>query len=399
MKNFILIPDSFKGTLSSQEICSIMARAIRKFIPDARIQSIPVADGGEGTVDAFLKALGGRKVYVEVNGPFFEKMRVFYGILPDGSTAVVEMAACAGLPLVYGKKNPEMTTTFGVGELLLHAARNGCSKIILGLGGSSTNDAGTGAAAACGVRFFNASGIPFVPTGGTLSEIARIDLSLRTPILDSVEIITMCDIDNPFCGPTGAARVFAPQKGADEAMVKRLDEGLMHCGEIIIRDLGDELLKKHGISNFFTLPGAGAAGGMGGGMTAFFGSKLQMGIETILDTVNFDKLLENADMVFTGEGKIDSQSLRGKVVLGVAGRTKKANVPLIAVVGDVGKRIEEAYSRGVTAIFSINQVAIPFPAARRRARKDLASEMENLIRFLNASGTKNFSEKSPSSNS
>lgn len=382
MKNFILIPDSFKGTLSSQEICSIMARAIRKFIPDARIQSIPVADGGEGTVDAFLKATGGRKITTEVHGPFFEKTQAFYGILPDERTAVVEMAACAGLPMVREKKNPEKTTTYGVGELFLHAAQNGCSKIIVGLGGSSTNDAGVGAAAACGVQFFNSAGQSFVPTGGTLAEIDRIDVSKMNPLLRSVEIVAMCDVDNPFCGPNGAARVFAPQKGADDAMVKRLDNGLRHCGTVVSRDLGELIFKQNGVSDLLNLPGAGAAGGMGGGMIAFFGAKLKMGIETILDAVNFDERLQNVDLVFTGEGKIDSQSLRGKVVSGVARRTQKANVPLIVVVGDIGNHIEEIYSLGVTAVFSINHATVPLSRARRRARRDLASEMENLIRFL-----------------
>ena len=377
MPHFILLPDSFKGTLSSRKICSIMSGKIREFLPDAQITSIPVADGGEGTVEAFLTALGGRRVEIPVTGPNFEKLSGFYGILPDGKTAVVEMAACAGLPLVHGKRNPEKTTTFGVGELFLDAARNGCTKIIVGLGGSATNDAGTGAAAACGVRFLNASGESFVPTGGTLGDVAKIDASAFDPALRNVEFVTMCDINNPFSGPTGAAYVFAPQKGADDAMVARLDAGLDHIGALM-RDVS---------GGAFTpdLSGAGAAGGMGGGMCAFFGSKLQMGIETVLNTVRFDELVQTADWVFTGEGKIDSQSLRGKVVLGVAARTQKAGVPLIAVVGDVGDEIDEAYDRGVTAIFSINHVAVPFHQARRRAEQDLAAEMENILRLIKAS--------------
>ncbi len=379
MKNFILIPDSFKGTLSSREICNIMAKVIRKFIPDAKIHSIPVADGGEGTVDTFLTALGGRKVCVPVTGPKFEKLEGFYGILNEKKTAgekiaVVEMAACAGLPFVYNRKNPEKTTTYGVGELFLHAIQNGCRKIILGLGGSCTNDAGTGAAVACGIRFFNKEGETFIPTGGTLHEIAKIDTSGMNPLLKQVEIITMCDTDSPFCGPTGAAYVFAPQKGADEEMVQRLDNGLRHCGEIIQRDLRK--------TDIFTLPGAGAAGGMGGGMSAFFGSKLQMGIETILDVVQFDTLLRDTDIVFTGEGKVDSQSLHGKAIWGVAGRTQRAKVPLVVVTGAIGENIDPIYDRGVTAIFSINHTAVPLSIARRRARQDMASEMENLLRLL-----------------
>lgn len=382
MKNFILIPDSFKGTLSSWEICEIMAQTIQKIFPDACIRSIPVADGGEGTVDAFLSALGGRKISVSVTGPDFRKRDAFYGILPDGKTAVVEMAACAGLPLVRNRENPEITTTLGVGELFLHAAKKGCRKIIVGLGGSCTNDAGTGAAAACGIRFLDETGKAFVPTGETLARIAKIDTSSRNSLLDGLEMVAMCDVDNPFRGPAGAAFVFAPQKGADETMVKRLDAGLCHCEAVIQRDLGTEIFSRTGKKSIFTLPGTGAAGGMGGGMIAFFQSKLQKGIETVLDTVRFEELLSNTDLVFTGEGKIDEQTLRGKVVLGVASRTQKAGVPLIAVVGDVGENIQEVYARGVSAIFSINQVAVPFSQARLRTNHDLAMEMENILRLL-----------------
>ena len=372
MKKILLIPDSFKGTMSSGEICSIMKNSIQNYYPEAQIIGIPVADGGEGSVDSFLAAVGGQKITVTVKGPYFEDIQSFYGILPDG-TAVIEMAAAAGLPLVGDNLHPDKTTTYGVGQLIKHAAEAGSKKIIIGLGGSATNDGGTGAVSALGIRFLNASGQAFIPTGGTLNEISSIDMSGLDPLLADLEIITMCDIDNPLCGPSGAAAVFGPQKGADEAMVKLLDANLAHMAEMIKRDLGKDITD---------LPGAGAAGGMGAGMSAFLDSRLQMGIETVLDTVKFDSLLQGADMVFSGEGKIDFQSLRGKVVIGVARRTKKAGIPLIAIVGDIGDNIEGAYNEGVSAIFSINRVAVPFKEAKPRSKSDLALTMDNLMRFI-----------------
>ncbi len=377
LKKVVLIPDSFKGTISSAEICTIMAEQIRRYAPTAEIVRIPVADGGEGTVDAFVTAMGGGTVSIPVKGPYGENLMGFYGLVDGGRTAIVEMAACAGLPLVGDNRHAEKTTTYGVGQLINHAAEAGCKKIIVGLGGSATNDGGTGAACALGIRFLDAAGNEFVPVGETLGHIASIDGSGLCPKLKNAELITMCDIDNPLCGPQGASAVFGPQKGADAATVDMLDRNLAHLSEVIKKDLGKDVL---------TLPGAGAAGGMGAGMVAFFGSKLQMGIETVLDTVSFDKLAEGADLIVSGEGRIDSQSLRGKVVAGVAGHAKRMGVPLVAVVGDIGDNIEPVYSMGVTAVFSINQVAVDFSISKTRTRSDLAKTMDNLTRFLTAFG-------------
>lgn len=372
MKKILLIPDSFKGTMSSGEICSIMKNSIQSFAPETEVVSIPVADGGEGSVDSFLAAVGGEKIRLSVKGPYFEDIESFYGRLPD-QTAVVEMAAAAGLPLVGEKKHAEKVTTYGVGQLMRHAAETGCKRIIVGLGGSASNDGGTGAAAALGVRFLDSSGRTFVPVGETLCKIASIDVSTLTPALAGVEIITMCDIDNPLCGPQGAAAVFGPQKGADQDMVKKLDANLAHLAEVVKKDTG---------KNIALIPGSGAAGGMGAGMVAFFNSKLQMGIETVLDIVHFDELLRGTDLVISGEGKLDCQSLRGKVVVGVARRAKQNGVPLIAVVGDIDDNIENIYQEGVTAVFSINRKAIPFEKAKLRSKTDLALTMDNLARFL-----------------
>ncbi len=376
MEKILLVPDSFKGTLSSRQVCQVMAGQLRRFFPQAQVKSIPVADGGEGSVEAFLAAAGGERRTRTVTGPFGEPVEAFYGILGDGRTAVIEMAACAGLPLAEGRLNPERATTYGVGELLLAAKEAGCTKAILGLGGSCTNDGGAGAAAALGAKFTRADGTAFVPTGGTLGEIAALDVSPVAQALQGMELTAMCDIDNPLYGEAGAAAVFAPQKGADAAMVARLDAGLRHLGQVSARCLGRD---------FSHLPGAGAAGGLGFGMAAFCGAQLRMGIDAVLDAVGFDSLLPGTDVVFTGEGKIDSQSARGKVVSGVAARCRKAGVPVVAVVGQIGQGFEEIYQQGLTAVFSINRAAQPFAESRFHAGENLALTMENIARLLAAS--------------
>lgn len=372
MKKIVLAPDSFKGTMSSIKICDIMEAEIKKFYPDAEVIKIPVADGGEGTVDAFLEAVGGEKIHVMVKGPYFETMDSFYGILADGKTAVIEMAAAAGLPLVENRKNPFLTTTYGVGELIRHAVESGCRNLIIGLGGSCTNDGGAGMAAALGVKFICKDGEKFIPTGGTLSRVDRIDTS-EIMDLSGVTITVMCDVNNPLCGENGASKVFGPQKGADAAMTELLDRNLRHFAEII---------KVHLNKDITDMPGAGAAGGMGAGTAAFLDAELKRGIDVVLDTAGFDSLLEGTDLVFTGEGKIDSQSLSGKVICGVASRAKKHNVPVIAVVGDIGDDTEEIYSLGITAVMSINRVAVPFEIARHRSEKDLALTMNTIMRLL-----------------
>lgn len=372
MKKVVLIPDSFKGTMSSSEICLIMKEVILRHYPECEVVSIPVADGGEGSVDAFLEALGGKRIAVRVNGPFpGEMIDSYYGMLP-GDVAVIEMAAAAALPMVEGRKDPCRTTTYGVGQLMLDALDRGAVKIILALGGSCTNDGAAGLAAACGVSFLNASGERFVPVGGTLKDVDRIDVGTMDPRFRNIPIVTMCDIDNPFYGPEGAAAVYGPQKGADGEMVAFLDENMKHLAEVIMRDLGVDVQ---------AIPGSGAAGGMGGGVAAYFKSELQMGIETVLDTVGFDNLIENADAVYTGEGRIDGQSLRGKVVIGVARQARKKGVPTIAFVGDIGDNVAKAYDEGVSGIFSINRVAVPYKEARPRAKSDLALTVDNLLRY------------------
>lgn len=371
---FVLIPDSFKGTLSSSQICEILKTGVEKHFPGSETVSIPVADGGEGSVDAFIAAVGGTKEHVTVKNPYFEDMESYYGLIDEGQTAVIEMAACAGLPLVENRKDPRKTTTYGVGQLIVAAAEKGVKKIIVGLGGSCTNDGGCGAAAAAGIRFYDEAGEEFVPTGGTTEKIRRIDLSGYNPVLRSVEIVTMCDIDNPMYGPTGAAYIFGPQKGADAKMVLELDEGIANLSQVIAQTIGKDISQ---------IPGTGAAGAMGAGMIAFFGSRLQMGIQTVLDTVKFDQMIEDADYIFTGEGKLDSQSLRGKVVIGIAQRAKTQKKPVIAVVGGAeDSQIEQAYEMGVTAVFPINRLPEDFSVSRHHSEENLAYTVDNILRLM-----------------
>lgn len=373
MQNFILVPDSFKGTLSAIEVCNIMKSSIKNLYKDANIISVPVADGGEGTVDAFLYALGGEKKSVWVSDAFNEqKILAHYAMLKD-DIAVIEMADCAGLPLVKNRLEPDKTTTFGVGELIIDAINSGAKKIILGLGGSATNDGGCGMAAALGVKFKDEQDQEFIPTGGTLSQIYKIDMNNIYSKIKDVEFISMCDVDNPLCGRLGASAVFAPQKGADEDMVRLLDEGLAHLAKIIKRDLHIEVKD---------IKGAGAAGGLGAGSIAFLQSKLTKGIDVILDTIKFDELVSKADIVFTGEGKFDSQSLHGKVVMGVANRSQKYKTPVIVVTGAIGENIQEAYNKGITAIFSINKEPMEFSKSALKSKENMILTMENILRLL-----------------
>lgn len=372
MHKYILIPDSFKGTLSARDFCAVAREAIGRADPGAQVLSIPLADGGEGTVEAFLAACGGLRIECPCTGPYGGTAPGFYGLLPDG-TAVVELAAAAGLPLAGTDLHPAEATTYGVGQLLLHAARHGARRLLLGLGGSATNDGGCGAAAALGVEFLDETGHAFVPVGGTLGRIAHIRIENVLPQLRQAEVVAMCDIDNPLCGESGAAAVFAPQKGADAQTVRLLDSGLRHLAQVAERDLGVSLLD---------LSGGGAAGGFGAGSVAFLGAKLQMGIETVLDLTNFDRLAADADLVITGEGRLDSQSLRGKVVIGVARRAQKLGVPVVALVGGSEPSMDEAYAAGVSGIFPINPYPAPLQEVMPRCGEHLAFAARNLLHFV-----------------
>ncbi len=373
MKRCIIVPDSFKGSLTSLEICRIAKDCIAEFFPDCETIAIPVADGGEGTVDCFVYALGGVRVETEVQGPLGETIHAVYGRC--GDNAVIETAAAAGLPLVYDRRDPKRASTYGVGQQILGAVTSGAKRTIIGLGGSCTNDGGCGCAAALGVEFFDKDGRRFVPTGGTLRLIDRIDLGAAAKRLEGVDTVVLGDTDIPLYGERGAACVFAPQKGADPDCVRLLDDGLRHLARVIERDIGVDLAE---------LPGGGAAGGFGAGCAAFLGGRLRRGIDVALDVLKFDELLDGADVVFTGEGRIDAQSMNGKAVGGVGRRAARKGVPVFAVVGDIKDDAYCAYNCGVTAIYSINRQALPMKDARLRSRQDYIKTFKDILRGIKA---------------
>ena len=365
MKKLVIAPDSFKGTMSSRQVAQTVSDAAKAVFPDIECVCVPIADGGEGTVDAF----GAERIFVKATGPHFKEVDSFYGLL--GDTAVIELAAAAGLPMTE-PLDPLVTTTFGVGELITDALGKGIRKFIIALGGSSTNDCGCGMAATCGAKFYNAKGETFVPCGGTLCDVVKIDLSEMDPRIAQSTFVTMCDIDNPLYGENGAAYVFAPQKGADAEGVRLLDDGLRSISEVIKRDVGIDVS---------LLPGAGAAGGCGAGTVAFFGSTLKRGIDVVLETADFGDLIRDADMVITGEGKFDSQSTGGKAISGIARYTKEAGVPLTVFCG-AAEESEASYEMGVSAVFSIQRKALPFEEAKKLNGQGLYKTAYNVFRMI-----------------
>ena len=371
MKKCVVVSDSFKGTVSSREICEIAQRVIPRHFPACEVVCIPVADGGEGTVDCFIQAMGAQRVEVTVTNALGEKSAAAYARI--GELAIIEMAAAAGLPQVGALRCPGTATTYGVGELIAHAVDSGCRKILLGLGGSATNDGGCGCAAALGVRFYDADGQSFVPVGDTLGRIARIDTAEAEALLRSVERTVMCDVTNPLYGPTGAAYVFAPQKGADAEKVKSLDAGLRHFGDVIRSQYGLDVS---------AMPGAGAAGGMGAGCVALLGGMIQSGIDAVLDVTGFDRQLEGADLVITGEGRIDSQSADGKVISGVARRTKAKGIPLIAIAGGIADSAGAVYDIGVSAMFSTDRAALPVDMLGARSPGDYEATLSDIMSLI-----------------
>ena len=375
MKKCIVISDSFKGSLSSGEICDIARACFAEVLSDCELTAIPVADGGEGTVDCFHQVCGGELVPVTVQGPFGQDMEAAYLRL-DGGRAVIEMASSAGLPLVGDRRDPRITSTYGVGQQIRHAVEQGSTQILLGLGGSCTNDGGCGCAAALGVRFLDRAGQAFVPTGGTLAQLAHIDVSGARQLLQTVKLTAMCDIDNPMHGPTGASYIFGPQKGADPAMVEFLDGQLKALDAVIQRELHRSVAD---------VPGAGAAGAFGAGILAFLDGTLCPGIEAVLDLVDFDGKLKDCDLVITGEGRFDSQSIRGKVVSGVSRRAKRQGVPVAVIAGSVAEDVESVSAdpdSGVTAAFSINRQAMDYSESRPFSRRNYRYTLENLLRLM-----------------
>lgn len=358
MYKILIAPDSFKGTLTAQEVCDIVGKAFEDTYKNIEITKLPVADGGEGLCSCLHNICGGKYIDVVVAGVFGKPMTASYLLLNDG-TAVIETASCAGLPLAGDSKNPELATTRGVGELILHAADSGAKSILLGLGGSATNDCGIGMAEALGYSFLDSDGNNVNPVGLNLSRIEKI---IPPDKLFNLPVIAACDVDNPLFGETGAAYVFAPQKGADPDMVKRLDSGLKHIASVIKRDLSKDISQ---------LKGAGAAGGLGAGSVTFLNAKLMRGIDIILDKADFSSKAAGADIIITGEGRLDSQSVNGKVISGVAGRSAELGIPVITICGCRGDGAEAILRLGVSQMFFCSKAPRPFEDVLKTCRLDL----------------------------
>ncbi len=369
LDTIVLAPDSFKGTLSAEEVCDVWARAIARRLPGAQVRRVPMADGGEGLVEAALGALGGKLRQAQVQGPFGEALQVDYALLPDGR-AVVEMACCAGLPLVRGREDPFRASTWGVGQLLTAVRDQGAGGVILGLGGSATNDGGMGMAAALGYEFLDEDGRVLEPLALNLSRVRGIRAPKRGL---GIGVVAACDVDNPLTGPKGASQVFGGQKGAGEDDRARLDQGLENLARMIRRDLGQDVAH---------VPGAGAAGGLGAGVLAFLGGTLRPGIELMLDAAHFDQMLEGADLVLTGEGRMDGQTAHGKTPWGVAGRARKAGVPCIALCGSVGEGVEVVYGAGIDAVFCAARGACTFEEIQKTCRQDMERLTDAVLRTL-----------------
>lgn len=366
----LICPDSFKGSLSAFDSAEAIAEGFASAMPDAELVTLPLADGGEGTVEALVKATGGRFLHRVVRGPLGEPVDAEYGILGDGKTAVVEMAAASGLILVpAGFRNPLKTSTYGTGELIRAVLDAGCSRLVIGIGGSATNDGGAGALTALGARFLDSAGIELPPGGAALADLATVDLSRLDPRLPRMRIEVACDVTNPLCGPEGASAVYGPQKGATAEMVAELDAALSHYGNVLERILHRSVMDR---------PGAGAAGGLGAALGGVLGAEMRRGIEIVLGRLDFDRLLEGTDLVVTGEGSLDAQTARGKTIDGVAKAAHARGVPVLALVGTLSDGAEALVDRAA----AIMPEGMSLEQAMREARELLRIAAEKAARAL-----------------
>lgn len=345
LKKVVIAPDSFKESLSAMEVAEAIERGFRQIYPQVQYVKLPMADGGEGTVDSMVAATGGEIVSVEVTGPLGQPVSAFYGLLGEGETAVIEMAAASGLHLApNGRRDPRITTSYGTGELILAALERGVKAIILGIGGSATNDGGAGMMQALGARLLDDNQQPLAPGGAALARLAQIDLSGVDPRLQQVSVTAACDVDNPLCGPHGASAVFGPQKGATPEMVAQLDAALSHFGRLLEQATGRQVLNA---------PGAGAAGGMGAALLGMLNARLRPGIEIVIETLRLEEAFRDADLVITGEGRLDSQSIHGKTPIGVARVAKRYGLPVIGIAGSLSKDYQVVHQHGIDAAFSV----------------------------------------------
>ncbi len=374
MNKIVIACDSFKGCLSSVDVAEACALGVASAAPGCHVVKVPVGDGGEGTADALIAAMKGHRVTCRASDPLMRPIEARYGVSADGKTALIEMAEASGLPLLSeNERNPLLTTAFGTGQMIMHAIAGGCRKVVIGIGGSATNDGGTGMLQALGVRFYDAQGQPLGHNGAMLENICFIDTSGVPEEVRYTEFAVACDVTAPFYGPDGAAYMFARQKGADEAMTERLDAGLRNFATVIARS---------GLRAVDNVPGAGAAGGLGGAFLSFLNARLRPGAGLVLDTIGFDRLLDGADLVITGEGQLDRQTCMGKAPYGVMQRARRRGIPVMAI----GGAVEDASAlnrAGFTAVLCVQQTTACLSEAMRpdTARANIATTVEQAIRL------------------
>ncbi|MFW5980048.1 MAG: glycerate kinase [Halanaerobiales bacterium] len=373
--NILIAPDSFKESLTAMEVASSLKRGLAKVNSSFNIKLLPMADGGEGTVKSLVNATNGKIFTKMVTGPLGNEVEAFFGMLGDKKTAVIEMAAASGLPLVpEDKRDPTKTTTYGTGELIKEALNKGSSKIIIGIGGSATTDCGIGMAQALGAKFLDKSGNEVGFGGENLIKIQHIDLSELDKRLNNIEIQVACDVDNPLYGKDGAAYVYGPQKGASKKDVKKLDKGLRHIARVIENDLNKKIAN---------VPGAGAAGGLGAGLLAFLNAVLKPGIDIVIEASKIKEKMNDIDLVITGEGKLDAQTVAGKTPVGVARVARDKNIPVIAIAGTLGENAKNVYDHGIDTFFSIINSPLKLDEALDKSSELLEDFGENLGRLIN----------------
>ena len=374
----VVAPQGFKAGLSGLEAAEAIARGVSAAAPDAQTVLAPVADGGDGTLNALVDATGGQVFSSNVTGPLGQPMEAQWGVMGDGRTVIIEMALASGLALVpQRRRNPRITTTAGTGEIMREALEKGYTRIIVGLGGSATNDGGAGFAASLGARFLDAEGRPIPPGGSALARLEHIDCSGLHPKLSEASIVAATDVTNPLCGPDGASAIFGPQKGANADMVRELDAALANYARVVAQDVGRDVAEQ---------PGAGAAGGLGAGMMAFAGATLKSGIDMVCEVLDFDAILQDADLVITGEGRADRSTIFNKAPSGVARHAGERGIPTVLLAGSLGQGYEELYEHGLAAVVSISDRPMSFDQSLARSAELLESAAECTMRLILAGG-------------
>ncbi len=374
----LIAPQTFKGSISALEVAKAMREGTERVITGADIVLIPVADGGDGTLETLVEASGGKVRTATVTGPLGQPLTTQWGAMGDGNTAVIEMARTSGLALVpVEMRNPLITTTFGLGEAIQHGLKEGYRKFIIGIGGSATNDAGAGMAQALGIRLLSKDGIDLPFGGAALSRLDQIDISGLDKLARESEFMVACDVNNPLTGPEGASVVYGPQKGANSDMIEELDSALEHFANVVKRDIGVDIGK---------IPGSGAAGGLGAGLIAFLGGKLRAGVDIVLDAVDFDNRLTGANLVITGEGSLDHSTIYNKAPVGVARLAKAKGIPVIAISGSLGEGFQEIYNYGIDAVSAITPGPMTLEAASSNAFRLISNAAEESLRFMKLGG-------------